>query len=265
MTLHRDFGRIAFGADAENYHRARPAYPAAVWSALRERAGLGPQIDILEIGAGTGLATGPLLAERPHRLTAVEPDGRLAAFLRAEHVDARLELIVSRFEIADLPVEAFDLVVSATAFHWLDAVPALNRIATLVRPGGHVALWWNVFGDDERPDPFHEATAHLFAGTATAADQPTKRPPEHALDVQRRLTDFSTSGWIADQPQFERWTLTLDAAGVRALYATFSNVSALDEGPRNRLLDRLAEIAADRFGGRVDRNMTTAIYTARRP
>ncbi len=31
-----------------------------------------------------------------------------------------------------------------------------------------------------------------------------------------------------------------------------------------RLLDGLSEIAARQFGGKVQRNMTTAIYTARR-
>ena len=55
--LPRSFGREAFGLDPANYHVARPAYPDVVWSALRERAGLRAGIDILEIGAGTGLAT----------------------------------------------------------------------------------------------------------------------------------------------------------------------------------------------------------------
>jgi hypothetical protein len=62
VSLERSFGRRAFGLDPANYHAARPPYPELVWHALRERAGLRAGIDILEIGAGTGLATGPLLA-----------------------------------------------------------------------------------------------------------------------------------------------------------------------------------------------------------
>ena len=81
--IDRHFGREAFGHDPANYHAARPPYPAETWAALRERAGLRPGIDVLEIGAGTGLATAGLLAHRPRRLVAIEPDLRLSDFLGA--------------------------------------------------------------------------------------------------------------------------------------------------------------------------------------
>ncbi|MBB4230792.1 spermidine synthase [Rhizobium mongolense] len=81
-TVDRVFGRVAFGADPSNYHAARPRYPEETWELLRERSDLGPGVDILEIGAGTGLATAELLAHKPRRLAAVEPDMRLADFLR---------------------------------------------------------------------------------------------------------------------------------------------------------------------------------------
>jgi len=61
-----------------------------------------------------------------------------------------------------------------------------------------------------------------------------------------------------------RWVLSLDPPGVRNLYATYSNVTALPPAERARLLDSLQSVAASQFAGRVERNMTTAIYTARR-
>lgn len=262
--LDRTFGREAFGADPANYHAARPPYPAATWAALRERAGLAPGVAILEIGAGTGLATGPLLAHDPASLTAIEPDARLAAFLRDALPDPRLSVLAVPFEAADLPPAAFDLVASATAFHWLDAGPALRRVYGLLRAGGAVALWWNEFSDASRRDPFHEATLPLFAGrraspAAGAADQ-----PPHALDAAARVRDLAEAGFEADPPQLVPWTLTLDPAGVRGLYASFSHVAALPPAERAALLDALEDTAGREFDGRVERNMTTAIYTARR-
>lgn len=59
------------------------------------------------------------------------------------------------------------------------------------------------------------------------------------------------------------WTLKLDAGGVRRLYESFSNVLVLPEAERNALLDGLVDVAERQFAGRVERNMTTAIYTAR--
>ncbi len=261
----RRLGQTAFGADPSGYHAARPRYPEAVWTALRQRAGLRESIDILEIGAGTGIATGPLLAHRPRRLTAVESDERLARFLSASQPSPPLDLIVSPFEAAALPPAAYDLVVSATAFHWLDAVPALRRINTLLRPGGRVALWWNVFGDAERPDPFHDATMHLFSGAAEGTVDPAGRPAEPGLAADQWLSAFGEAGFTPHPPQVERWTLVLDPTAVRSLYASFSNVTTLQPDARDALLDRLADIAVNQFGGRVERNMTTAIYTAGLP
>lgn len=263
-TLDRVFGRVAFGADPSNYHAARPRYPEETWQLLRERSDLGPGIDILEIGAGTGLATAELLAHRPRLLAAVEPDMRLADFLRTSIAVDCLQVLALPFEDANLEPAAFDLVASATAFHWLDAAPALKRIHGLLRPGGAVALWWNVFGDESRPDPFHDATTHLFVGhrASLSAGGPDSSP--YALDADARIREMTDAGFIPDPPEFIRWTLRLDAPGVRSLYATYSNVSALAPSEQAHLLDALAEIVTGQFAGRVDRNMTTAIYTARR-
>lgn len=265
VELPRDFGREAFGADPAAYHRARPTYPAATWDALRERASLAAGIDILEIGAGSGLATGPLLALDPAYLLAVEPDVRLARFLVETLDDPRLEVLPQPFETVTLPDAGFDLAVSATAFHWLDAIPALRKLRRALRPGGAAALIWNEFGDPRRHDAFHEATAALFAGRAIspAAGGPVQIP--HALQTDARRSDFSAADLIPDPPQYLAWTLLLDAEGVRRLYATYSNVTALPLDERNRLLNALAETAATQFSGRVERNMVTAIHTARRP
>jgi SAM-dependent methyltransferase len=235
-----------------------------VWQTLRARAGLAPGLRILEIGAGTGLATTRLLAHRPAQLVAIEPDPRLADFLRTTIADPCLQVIATPFEQLERSAP-FDLVASATAFHWLDAIPALRRIAALLREGAAVAIWWNVFGDDSRPDPFHEATARLFADQRASVSRGIVGRPPHALDAEMRLADFTEAGFVADEPIFARWTLPLDPQGVRNLYNTYSNVTALPQAERERFLDDLQDIAGRQFGGRVTRNMTTAVYVARLP
>lgn len=260
-VIDRSFGRQAFGLDPANYHAARPPYPDAVWSTLRERAGLRPGIDILEIGAGTGLATAHLLAASPRRLLAVEPDVRLAAFL-ADYL-AGIEVLDLSFEDAVLPEAGFDLVASATAFHWLDAIPSLRRIHELLRPGGAIALFWNNYGDYHEPDPFHLATRHLFVGHKTSISG-GGTDIVYGLDIPARLSDLRETGFAPHEPVILPWTLTLDPLGVQRLYATYSNVTALPPDDRERLLAGLAEVTEREFGGAVTRNMTTSIYTASR-
>ena len=72
------------------------------------------------IGAGTGAATRRLLDLGAEPLIAVEPDARLADFLRMNNPDRALKIRVSTFEDVELEEAAFDLGISATAFHWLE-------------------------------------------------------------------------------------------------------------------------------------------------
>jgi SAM-dependent methyltransferase len=169
-SIHRTFGRQAFGLDPGGYHAARPAYPDWVFDVLCERCDLAPNAVTFEIGAGTGTATHRLLELGANPLVAVEPDDRLAAFLRETTQDKALTVVAASFEEAVLEEAIFDLGVSATAFHWLTEEVALTKVAGLLRPGGWWAMVWNVFGDSQRQDPFHEATKELLKGPSSPSD-----------------------------------------------------------------------------------------------
>src|SRR6266511_3093437 len=118
--LHPERLRATFNEVAELYHRARPGYPPEVFDDMAELACIGPGCRVLEIGCGTGQATVPL-AQRGCEVVCVELGAAMAAVARrklARFPAVRVE--VSAFEDWPLPVERFDTVVSATAFHWID-------------------------------------------------------------------------------------------------------------------------------------------------
>lgn len=256
-------GRSAFGADAANYDAARPEYPARIYEILRERCGLKAGTCAFEIGPGTGLATRRLL-EAGASVTAIEPDARLAAKLRDCADDPPLRIIHATFEAAALPQGAFDLGASATAFHWMDQRAALAKVASVLRPGGWWAAWWNVFGDPDRHDPFHDATTHLFQASESPSYSPLFKHP-FALHSEARIADLESVESFTDIGfDVSRWTLVLTASQTRALYASFSNVTTLPEAERTKLLDAIHDIAATTFKDRVERHMCTALYTARR-
>lgn len=260
-------GRRAFGRDPAGYERARPEYPEAVYGILRDRCGLGPGAAVFEIGPGTGKATRSLLRRGADPLVAVEPDERLATFLAgvAEAEGGALDIRIGAFEDVGLPPGGFDLGVSATAFHWLDQTASLAKVATLLRPGGWWAMWWNVFGDPMAPDDFRAATTHLFDGLERIPPSSHSGAHPFALDREARLADLDRTGAF-DHVAFEtiRWTCVLDTGRLKDLYATFSMISRLPDRRRHDLLEELGRIADERFGGRVERPMLTPIYTARR-
>jgi SAM-dependent methyltransferase len=261
QPIGKEVGRRAFGLDPAGYHRARPQYPAWLYQALCSRGGLTAGTSVVEIGPGTGKATRRLLDLGANPLVAVEPDARLAHFLRTSNPDAALTVVVSSFEDAALDDAGFDLGVSATAFHWLDEDAALAKVARLLRPRGWWAAFWNVFGDDRRPDPFHVATKELLNGLSSLSSGDAGLP--FGLDTEARLAALKRTGAF-DRIEAEviPWSLSLDADEAVALYGTFSNVNIRPD--RDEVLNELGRIAREEFGGRVVRNMTTSLYMARK-
>ncbi|MBF6193827.1 methyltransferase domain-containing protein [Nocardia implantans] len=103
---------LHFETHAEIYDRAGPPYPDALWSRSTERGLLRRGVRVLELGAGTGLATEPMLRAGAS-VTAVEPGRSPAERLRLRCPDA--DARVAGAEVVPLPTAAFDLAVAATA------------------------------------------------------------------------------------------------------------------------------------------------------
>ncbi len=263
--IDRAFGRRAFGDDPRGYDSSRPPYPEWVFETLRDRCGLAPGAAVFEIGAGTGTATRRLLELGAAPLVAVEPDERLAGFLRASTASEDLSLLTQPFEEAVFPRADFDLGVCATAFHWLNEQKALAKIAALLRPGGWWAMVWNVFGDPDRADPFHDATFALLNDGPRSPGNGGPGGVPFALNVQHRMSAFGRRPeFTAVSHEARPWELVLDPDQVVALYSTYSDMTARPAPEQRQVLAQLRRIAADEFGGRVVRNMITILYTARR-
>ena len=258
--IDRTFGRQAFGLDPAGYHAARPAYPDWVFDFLHQRCGLVSNAVTFEIGAGTGTATRQLLELGANPLVAIEPDERLAAFLRKTILDQALSVVVAPFEEAVLRETSFDLGLGATSFHWLNEDVALTKVAKLLRPGGWWAMLWNVFGDSRRPDPFHEATKSIINRPLSPSAGTGEIP--FALDVEARLAALErTDAFDSVEHRTSTWSLVLDPDQTVALYATYSNINIRPD--REKVLNKLFRIARDEFQGCVTRNMITSLYVAR--
>jgi SAM-dependent methyltransferase len=259
-------GRTLFGADPRNYDAIRPSYPEPIYEFLKATGALRAHASTLEIGAGSGIATRGLLDHGVDPLTILEPDTRFAPLLTSlvKSYEAEVRFIHASFEDAELPRSYYDLVAAATSFHWIQPSIGLAKVASVLKPGGHVALWWHVFGDVDREDPYHEATQTILRPLSSSPSGGPDAVP-FALDTPARLRDFSHTGQFeAPECMAHRWKLVLNTEQVGALYATFSSVSRLPEEQRKIVLHQLMEVAETHFGGRVERNMVTPVYVARR-
>ena len=141
-TNERRVRAASFGGVADVYERSRPGYPE---DAVRWLAGEEP-CDVVDLGAGTGKLTRSLV-DLGHRVTAVEPLPEMLDQLRVAVPEATA--VEGGAEAIPLPAESADVVTVAQAFHWFDHGPALVEIARVLRPGGRIALVWNVRDESE--------------------------------------------------------------------------------------------------------------------
>ena len=85
------------------------------------------------------------------------------------------------------------------------------------------------------------------------------------MDVDARIYDLRSTGKFEKiENQMFRTSEIFQTAKLLELYATFSEISRLDPIERNRLLEKLAEIADKQFKGRVEKPIVTSIYIAQR-
>jgi SAM-dependent methyltransferase len=126
-----------------DYDRGRPGYPAAVYEAIVELAGLAPGASVADVGAGTGISSAPLV-ERGFRVFAVEPnDAMRRAAARRLGGRPNFTVLAGTAEHTGLATGSTDLVLSAQAFHWFDPGPTREEWRRILRPGGSAALVWN--------------------------------------------------------------------------------------------------------------------------
>jgi len=118
------------------YDRVRPEYPTELFGDIFAYA---QGNKALEIGAGTGKATGPIL-DAGFEVTAIEPGENMTAFLLEKYQGKRLHVITSIFEDAVLEENGYDLIYAASAFHWVDAAIGCPKAFRLLKPGGTFAL-----------------------------------------------------------------------------------------------------------------------------
>lgn len=126
----------SFGTGAERYDRSRPRYPHALVEAV---VAASPGRDVLDVGIGTGIAA-RAFRTAGCRVAGVEPDARMAEFARRDG----FEVEEATFESWDAGGRTFDAVVAGQTWHWVDPVAGSAKAAEVLRPGGRVALFWNV-------------------------------------------------------------------------------------------------------------------------
>ncbi|MES4889154.1 class I SAM-dependent methyltransferase [Streptomyces sp. NPDC096012] len=178
----------SFNAAAAQYAANRPSYPSALFDAIEDLAGRPLSgARVVDVGAGTGIATA-LLHARGADVLAVEPGAGMAAEFRRSLPC----LPVVRGDGNALPVADAhaDFLTYAQAWHWTDTARSVPEALRVLRPGGALALWWNTEALDVEWIAAAADRAARFLGVDGAAEKGKARDRTDLADPSGRL-DFT--------------------------------------------------------------------------
>lgn len=189
---------------------------------------------VCDLAAGTGKLTVDLVA-RGAEVVAVEPVAGMRARLAADGRLAGVEVHDGTAEAIPLPDASVDVVAVGQAFHWFDAPVALAECARVLRPGGLLALLWNVRDETVR---WVRLLGELKDAVADGApyDRHQDVDWEGLVDAAGAFDGF-TEDW------FPNWQdATVETVVGRT--ASTSWISALPDDHRERVLDDVRALLA---------------------
>jgi len=183
--------RALFDGVAELYEASRRSYPTEIVDLVAATVGLQAGSRVLEVGCGTGQLSEELW-RRQLTVMAIDIGPSMIATARRRLGEADVHFEVTSFEDLEAPEGSFDLVVSATAFHWVDPEVKFVKAAQLLRPGGWLAL---LATGERYEDPFGAALLDMWIARSDDGG---------AWVSQAKLAETEIADTVLFEPPIER-------------------------------------------------------------
>jgi len=187
-----DFDKESFDKIALTYEECRPGYGKEVYNYIDSIKPYSSSSLILEVGAGSGIATKEITDKWNSRITALEPGGNLRSIAETRlKNNQNVEIIGSTFENYSSNGLKFDGIFSATAFHWIDPEIKYKKASELLKDDGLLVLYWNNYGikDGELSKSIEE----LYAKYGMKTDNKNVHERQ-AENITRRRNEIEDSG-----------------------------------------------------------------------
>jgi SAM-dependent methyltransferase len=254
--------RTIFDQVALEYDHIRPGYPTALIEDVLAISAIPNSGRILEIGCGTGQATLPF-AQHGYAITCLDI-GRELSSLAARKFQAYPNVQIHNISFEDWESEeqAFDLVMSATAFHWIPREVSYPKAAKVLKDSGSIAIFAN-----EHPAQhtgFFADVQTIYRQAVPEWSDPRTEPP---LETSIQSTAHYINNTGLFNPVIVRtypWTQTYTAEQYLQLLNTYSGHRNLEQSKRSRLFTGIGQLIEQKYGGTITKHYLAVLYIAKK-
>ena len=250
-----------FDTAAETYEKMRPGYVEELYKDIYHAIPLNKESNVIEIGIGGGQATLPILKTRC-QLTAVEYGTELSEVCRRKFREyPNFSVVTSKFEDFTCEHNAFDLIYSASAFHWIPEEIGYTKVFEALKSGGIFARFANHPYKDKGREKLHQAIQNIYA---------IYMPNSHASneysedDAKSRAEIAQKYGFTDISYKLYHRTRNFSAKEYVALLGTYSDHIAIEEKTRMKFFSEIERVI-NVFGGQITMYDTIDLQLGRKP
>ncbi|WP_217362311.1 class I SAM-dependent methyltransferase [Cohnella herbarum] len=216
---------------------------------------------ILEIGCGTGQATGGLVNKDYKNITCIELGDRLAQFTSDKFKSyTSIKVINTSFEEWDGLGSPFHLAISGTAFHFIEPKIGYRKVWELLDSTGTIGFFWTIHVP--MFDEVHNEIRSHYLELAPHLDDSKYRTPEEIINERRIITEYTGIFTDLVVKEYSR-LLSYTSCDYVALLNTNSKHRQLPETIRNALLKKI-EDTIDRAGGVINKEHRVALFLGKK-
>lgn len=236
----------SFDVFAETYHSVRPGYPAQLYVDIRELCEIGSNLRLLEIGAGSGIATVELAKFGGH-VVAIEPGSRLAAIAKKQTEGfPNVKVVEETFESFE-SLERFDAVLAFTAYHWIDEGIKYSKVLDLLDDTGSLVLIWNSFFlKDSAVTAEVNRAYHEYLPDAYPDESTIEEVNKGVLSKLHRREQEVVQNLLLYTVALRKYytAYNYNAETYPKLLNTFSKIAEVSDEKRQKFFERISEIVS---------------------
>ncbi|MDF2505280.1 methyltransferase domain-containing protein [Clostridium sp.] len=252
--------RFTFNEDVINYDKWRPTYCKELFNDIIQFSELSKNNKAVEVGIGTGQATMPFLITGCY-VTAIELGKELAEYSKEKFEKyENFSVYNTSFEDFECDDSSFDILYSATAFHWIPEKIGYPKALNLLKNRGTLALFWNKPFVNREDDLLHQKIQSIYQKYRSSSDKLIENDTARYNKISKTIRSY---GFRDLQVKLYHQTRVFNSSSYISLLNTYSDHRSMAEHTKQLLYNEI-ENAILEHGDVINVYDTIDLYLARK-